>query len=169
MTAAQPQAPRPIDTRGPRFSAGVTFVLALAALLTGLLVPIERSWWLRVLSPEFLLLLVAWLNFAIGTVWGVGANPFGAFFRAVIRPRLRKPAETEDPRPPHFALGVGFALSTIGLVLHLIGVPWGLVVAAALIVVASFLNAFVGYCLGCQVYLLLARSGVIRPRPPLAT
>ncbi|MBO9578795.1 MAG: DUF4395 domain-containing protein [Microbacteriaceae bacterium] len=167
MTTTQ-QAPKPIDVRGPRFTAGVTFLLALGALVAGLLVPIERSWGLRVLSPEFILLALAWLNFTIGTIWGVGANPFGAFFRTVVRPRLRKPAETEDPRPPHFALGIGFVLSTIGLVLHLIGVPWGLVVAAAFIVIASFLNAFVGYCLGCQIYLALARAGVIKPSSPLA-
>jgi len=167
MTEA-PQAPKPIDTRGPRFGAGVTFFLALGALVLALLIPIESGVWLRIGSPEFIVLAVAWIAFGIGTIWGNAASPWGLVFRVLVKPRLRKPAETEDPRPPHFALGIGFALSTIGLVLHIIGVPWGLAAASAAIVVASFLNAFVGYCLGCQVYLLLARAGVIKPGAPLA-
>ena len=53
--------------------------------------------------------------------------------------------------------------------LHLLGVPFGLVVAASLVVIASFLNAFVGLCLGCQIYLLLVRLGVLgRNRPAAA-
>lgn len=163
-----PAAPTPIDTRGPRFGAGITFVLALAALFLGLLRPLEPTLLLRIASPEFLLLFVVWLAFTIGTFFGLGANPWSLIFKHWVRPRLRRPAETEDPRPPHFALGVGFVLSTIGLVLHAVGVPYGLVAASAAIVIASFLNAFVGYCLGCQVYLLLVRAGAIRPTTPIA-
>lgn len=163
-----PLAPTPIDTRGPRFGAGITFVLALAALFLGLLRPLEPTLLLRIASPEFLLLFVVWLAFTIGTFFGLGANPWSLIFKHWVKPRLRRPAETEDPRPPHFALGVGFALSTIGLVLHAVGVPYGLVAASAAIVIASFLNAFVGYCLGCQVYLLLVRAGAIRPTTPIA-
>ncbi len=51
--------------------------------------------------------------------------------------------------------------------LHALAVPYGLVVAAAFVVIASFLQGFVGYCLGCQVYLLLVRGGLIRPKAPL--
>jgi len=167
MTQPVP-TPTPIDSRGPRFGAGVTFVLALAALFFGLLLPLEPTLLLRIASPEFLLLLVVWIAFTIGTFFGIGANPWALVFRHWVRPRLSKPAVTEDPRPPHFALGVGFALSTIGLVLHVVGVPYGLIVASAAIVIASFLNAFVGYCLGCQVFLLLVRVGAIRPKSPIA-
>ena len=174
MTEPQPsttdptgtRGPAPIDARGPRFGAGVTFVLAIAALFLGLVRPLEESALLRIGSPEFILLGVVWLAFAIGTFVGLGASPWALLFKHLIRPRLR-PGPTEDPRPPHFALGIGFALSTAGLVLHVVGVPYGLIVASAAIVIASFLNAFVGYCLGCQVFLLLVRAGVIRPRTPI--
>ena len=50
---------------------------------------------------------------------------------------------------------------TIGLVLHLVGVPWALPIAAAAAFVAAFLNAVFGLCLGCQLYLLLQRSGIV--------
>jgi hypothetical protein len=49
----------------------------------------------------------------------------------------------------------------VGLVLALIGVPYGLCVAAAFAFVAAFLNSVFGYCLGCQIYVLLARAGIV--------
>ena len=87
-------------------------------------------------------------------------------FRRSIRPRLAPPAEREDPAPPTFAQGVGLVVTGLGLVLHLVGVPYALPVAAALAFVAAFLNSVFGYCLGCQIYLLLVRAGVIRRREP---
>ena len=32
----------------------------------------------------------------------------------------------------------------------------------------AFLNSVFGYCVGCQIYLLLARIGVIRRKPVAA-
>lgn len=162
-----PSAPK-IDSRAPRWIGGYTFVIAIAALLVALINPIGPTLLGRVLSPEFILVFVLWLSFAAGTFWGNAAHPFAAFYKRVVQPRLRRPIPTEDARPPRFALVIGFALTTIGLVLHALGVPYGLVVAAAFVVIASFLQAFVGYCLGCQVYLLLARAGIIKPSTPLA-
>jgi hypothetical protein len=49
----------------------------------------------------------------------------------------------------------------VGLVLDLIGVPYGLAVAAAFAFIAAFLNSVFGYCLGCQIYVLLARAGIV--------
>ena len=86
-----------------------------------------------------------------------------------VAPRLGAPTELEDPRPPRFAQGVGLLVSVIGLALHLLGVPWGLTVAAAAAFVAAFLNAVFGLCLGCQLYLLLQRAGIVgRARPASA-
>lgn len=158
---------RPVDVRAPRFVGGYTLVIALGVFLAALLRPIEPAVGGRIASPEFLLLLVLWISFGAGTVFGNGAHPFAALFRLVIRPRLG-PAEVEDPRPPRFALLVGFVLTSVGLVLHIVGAPFGLATAAAFVIVASFLQAFVGFCLGCQIYLALIRVGIIRPKTPLA-
>jgi len=116
-----------------------------------------------------LLLLVA---LAAVFVWsaaaGVARNPWSVLFRRAIRPRLAPPAELEDAAPPTFAQGVGALVTVAGVVLHLAGVPYGLVGAAAAAFVAAFLNAAFSYCLGCQLYLLLVRAGVIRKRPAAA-
>jgi len=165
---SESQQPKLIDSRGPRFGAGVNFFLSVAALVTGLIGGFEATAAERAASPAFILLGIAWLGFALGTIFGNGASPWSLIYRTLVQPRLSTPAPKEDPRPPRFALGVGLVLSTAGLVLDLVGAPWALEVASAFIVIASFLNAFVGFCLGCQVYLLLIRGGIIRPKTPIA-
>ena len=57
-------------------------------------------------------------------------------------------------------------MTGLGLLLHLAGVPWALPIAAAAAFVAAFLNAAFGYCLGCQMYLLLQRVGIVGRRRP---
>ena len=47
------------------------------------------------------------------------------------------------------------------LVLHLVGVPYALVIAASAAFIAAFLNSVFAYCLGCQIYLLLVRAGIL--------
>ncbi|MFC5859185.1 DUF4395 domain-containing protein [Agromyces flavus] len=98
----------------------------------------------------------------MSAVAGVARNPFGLVFRALIRPRLAPPSELEDPRPPTFAQLVGFLVTGTGVVLGLVGVTAAVPIAAALAFVAAFLNAAFGFCLGCQLYLLLVRARVIR-------
>jgi hypothetical protein len=122
----------------------------------------------RVADPGFILLLVIALLF----LWGVVSPrtaPWGVLYRRVVQPRLKPPSEFEDPRPPRFAQGVGLFVTGVGLVLHVLGVPWALPIAAAMAFIAAFLNAVFGLCLGCQLYLLLQRAGLIgRERPATA-
>ena len=146
-------SPKGIDPRGPRFGAGVTGVLLLVVI--GL--------WLSTHTLSALILFAfITLVFAWGTFAGVKRHPYGLFFKAVIRPRLKPPTELEDPTPPTFAQGVGFFITLVGLLLSLIpGLQLALPIAAALAFVAAFLNSVFGYCLGCQIYLLLVRLGVL--------
>lgn len=129
------------DPRGPRFAAGITTVVLAITLLTG-------SVWL---------LAVQVAVFAIAAAWGVAASPYGWAYRTLVRPRLGPTGELEDPRPPRFAQTVGLVVTGVGLVLALDGVPWAVEVSAGLGLIAAFLNAFFGLCLGCELYLLLKR------------
>lgn len=173
--------PAGIDSREPRFAAAITSVLLLIALLLSLIglstarpdVP-GLGWAVqsaslaeRALDPGFLLLLIVALLFVWGVAWPRTA-PWGAIFRRFIRPRLSTAAELEDPRPPRFAQGVGLFVVSIGLVLHLVGVPWALPIAAGAAFIAAFLNAAFTFCLGCQLYLLLQRAGLIGRTAPAA-
>ena len=159
---------RGIDPRGPRFAAGITALLLLVDVFLGLTTPIGATVAERATEPAFLLLVVIALLF----LWGVlspRTAPWGALYRTLIQPRLTPPTDLEDPRPPRFAQGVGLFVVTIGLILHLAGVPWALPIAAAAAFIAAFLNAVFGLCLGCQLYLVLQRAGIVgRERPATA-
>lgn len=164
--SAAPQTPveQPfgIDPRGPRFGASITAVLLLVVVLLGLLEPLGADLAARALQPAALLLAVLVGLFAWGAFAGIQKHPYGLVFRRMIAPRLAPPTEREHPAPPTFAQLVGLLVTATGLVLHLLGVPGALVVAASAAFLAAFLNAVFAYCLGCQLYVLLVRLGIIR-------
>lgn len=142
-----------IDPRGPRFGAVITSVLLLLTVFLSLT---------GAESAATILLAIIVLLFAWGAFAGIQRHPYGLIFKTFVRPRLTPPAELEDPRPPTFAQLVGLIVTGVGLVLGLLGVPAAIGVAAAFAFVAAFLNAAFGYCLGCQIYLLLVRARIIR-------
>ncbi len=150
-----------IDPRGPRFGAGISAVLLLVTVGLALVGGTPAALVDRALEPAFLLLLAISLVFAWGAFAGIARHPYGWLFRTLIRPRLKPPTELEDPAPPTFAQGIGFVVTVLGVVLHLVGVPYALVVAAALAFVAAFLNSVFAYCIGCQLYLVLVRAGLL--------
>lgn len=152
-TNAGTGAARGIDPRSPRFGAGITAVLLLIDLFLALV---------GAATAAFVLLLVIALLFAWGAFAGVRRHPYGVLYRRLVRPRLSPPSELEDPAPPTFAQGVGFVVTALGLLLALVGVPFVVPLAAALAFVAAFLNSAFGYCIGCQLYLLLVRARLIR-------
>ena len=143
--------PDGIDPRGPRFTAGITAALLLVVAVLGFGGADLTAWiMLAALSALF-----AWGAFA-----GVRRHPFSLLFRRLVRPRLAAPDELEDPRPPTFAQGVGFAVTVVGVILGAAGLAAAVPIAASLAFVAAFLNAAFGYCLGCQLYVLLIRARV---------
>jgi hypothetical protein len=137
-----------IDPRGPRFTATVTTVVFAAALLTP--TPIAT-----------VLVAVQALCFAVGAGRGVQHTPTGWAFRRFVRPRLTPPAELEDARPPRFAQAVGLGFTVVALAGYLTGAVVVAQVAVGLALVAAVLNAAVGFCLGCEMYLLGLR--IARP------
>jgi hypothetical protein len=130
-----------IDARGPRFSALLTtFVLAIA-LVTG-------SVWVATFQA---------VVFAIGAIKGPQFTPYAFIYRKLIKPRLKSPLRTEDVRPPKFAQSIGLAFALVAIVGAATGTSVVFSVAVAAALAAAFLNAAFDFCLGCQVYLILAR------------
>jgi Domain of unknown function (DUF4395) len=130
-----------IDTRGPRFGALVTTAVLIAVLITG-------SVWLLAAQA---------VVFAIGAIFGLRHAPYGLVFRYLIRPRLGPPKELEAEAPPRFAQGVGLGFAIVGVIGYAGGVTGLGIAATALALVAAFLNGAFGYCLGCEMYLLIRR------------
>ena len=145
-------APTGIDPRGPRFGAAITGVLLLVVIGLNLAGATLAS----VILFAAITAVFAWGAFA-----GITRHPYGLLFKKLVRPRLAAPTELEDPAPPTFAQGVGFVITLVGLVLGLLVSPFAIVVAASLAFIAAFLNSVFAYSLGCQIYLLLVRAGIL--------
>lgn len=160
-----PTARPGIDPRGPRFTAGIvalTFLVVIALALLGL----DDA---GTAIAALVLSIYSAAVFLWSAIAGVQRHPYGLLFRKLIRPRLKPPTELEDPVPPTFAQGVGLFVTVVGIALFFVVGPIALVVAGAAAFVAAFLNSVFAYCLGCQIYLLLARAGILgRKRPATA-
>jgi Domain of unknown function (DUF4395) len=130
-----------VDPRSPRFAAWITTAVLAVVLVTG-------SGWL---------LLAQAAVFAVGAFAGLRWSPYGLLFRQLIAPRLSPPGELEPAAPPRFAQAVGFVFAAVGTVGFSAGVPVLGLAATALALAAAFANAAFGFCLGCEMYLLIRR------------
>ena len=129
-----------IDARGPRFSALLTTIVLGTALATG-------NPWLIVLQA---------IVFAIGAFKGPQHTPYAQVFKKLVKTKLKSEATTEDVRPPKFAQRVGFGF-TIVAIIGLLFAPALATVAVSFALAAAFLNAAFNFCLGCEIYLRIAR------------
>jgi hypothetical protein len=131
-----------LDARGPRFGALITTLVLAVILVTGSL-PL-LLWQLSV--------------FAIGAFVGPQATPHAWVYRTFVKPRLRGDIPTEDTRPPQFAQIVGFLFALTATLALAFDATAPFTVATGLALAAAFLNAVFNYCLGCEMYLLIARA-----------
>jgi len=138
----------PVDPRGPRFSAWFTTAVLAVVLVTG-------SW--RLLAAQTVL-------FGLCAFVSLRLNLWGQFYRYAVQPRIEPAAEREEAAPLRFAQGVGFVFALVGTVGYAAGLPALGVVATSAALVAALLNAAVGLCLGCEMFLLLRRIAPARPQ-----
>jgi hypothetical protein len=134
-----------LDPRGQRFAATLTSLVLIVVLATG---------W-------------GWLAIAQAVVFAITAadprrGPYGYVYRALVRPRLGPPTETEPVPPVRFAQLVGFGFLAVASVGYVSGATGLGVVFTALGLLAAFLNAAFGLCLGCEAYLAIKRLSSAR-------
>jgi hypothetical protein len=136
--------PRTINEKAARVVAGVVCAIGLVALLAPahwLVIPLAYGFWARVLT-------------------GPRLSPLGALASRVIAPRLGAPHPVPGP-PKRFAQGVGAAITTAAVVAFALGAGSVVGVLLGLLVVAAGLESLLAFCLGCQVFGLLMRLGVV--------
>ena len=134
-----------VDVRGPRFAAWVTTgVLVITLIVSGF----------SPLAAAVILGLQA-VVFAIGAVAGPRRHPYGRVFAKAVAPRLAPVREREPVPPLKFAQLVGLVFAVVGAAGFAIGAPLVGLVATGAALVAAFLNAAFGICLGCQLYPLV--------------
>jgi hypothetical protein len=137
--------PNPVNEKAARVVAGVVAVTGVVVLVTGarwLLIPLAYGFWARVLT-------------------GPKLSPLGRLSMRVVAPRLGAPKYVPGP-PKRFAQGMGAAFSTAAAVLALgLGADTAADVLTGMLVVAATLESVFALCLGCQVFALLMRAGLI--------
>jgi hypothetical protein len=131
----------PVDPRGVRFAAAITTVVLGLVLVTG------SVWLLAAQVAVFALAAFAGLRFA----------PYPVLFRMLVAPRIGPPTAREDAAPVRFSQAVGFVFAALGVLGYAVGIPALGTTATALALAAAFLNAAFGFCLGCELYGLIAR------------
>jgi hypothetical protein len=141
-----PVFPNPVNEVSARLVAAGVVVLGAATIgfrTPWLLIPLAYGFVARVLAgPTF--------------------SPLGQFVTRVLTPRLPFDAKLVPGPPKRFAQGIGATLSVTALVLHFaFGATTAASVLVGMIVAAATLESVFAYCLGCKVFAVLMRVGVI--------
>jgi hypothetical protein len=139
--------PHPVNDKAARVVAGVVAGTSVVALITGwrwLLLPLAYGFVARALSgPRF--------------------SPLGLFATRVAAPRLGRPKLVAGP-PKRFAQSIGAVLTVIGAAAVLVGARE--LSTGVLAIMAGFatLESVFGFCVGCKLFSLLMRVGLVPER-----
>jgi hypothetical protein len=137
--------PHPVNEKAARVVAGVVLVLAVLTLATG------WYWLLAVLA----------YGFVARVLTGPTLSPLGRIATGVVAPRLGAPKYVSGP-PKRFAQGMGAVMTTTAAVLALgFGLHGAADVLLVALIVAAGLESIVAFCVGCQIFGLLMRAGVV--------
>ena len=140
--------PTTINEKAARTVALVVMLLAVLTLAT--------AW--------YWLLVVLAYGFVARVLTGPTLSPLGRFASRVVAPRLG--AEKPVPGPPkRFAQAIGATLTAAAAVAALGFADHGLAdVLLGALILAAGLESIFAYCLGCQLFGLLMRAGVVPER-----
>jgi hypothetical protein len=141
------QTSEQVDVRGPRFAAWITTAVIVATLVASAFSSYAAA----------VVLGLQAVVFAIGAVGGPRKHPYGRLFAKFVAPRLGPVTEKEPVAPLKFAQLVGFLFAVVGTIGFATGLATLGLIAGAFALIAAFLNAAFGICLGCQLYPLVAR------------
>jgi hypothetical protein len=142
--------PNPVNEVAARTVAAGVATLSLTTIVLG--TAVDHAWlWLT--AP-----LV--YGFLARVLTGPTLSPLGQLATRVVAPRLAAPKLVPGP-PKRFAQGMGLTMSALALVLLATGLWLGTVIVLALIVCAAILESALGFCIGCRIFAVLMRLGVI--------
>ena len=137
--------PHPVNEVSARLVAAGVVLLCLATL---------------VLDQPILLIPLAY-GFVARVLTGPTLSPLGQFVTRVVTPRLSVAPRYVPGPPKRFAQGIGATLSLGALAAHASGAAGLADLLVAAILVAATLKSALGFCLGCKLFAVLMRVGVI--------
>jgi hypothetical protein len=138
--------PNPVNEVSARLVAAGVVVIALVILVG------QQPWLLAPLA----------YGFVARVLTGPTLSPLGQVVTRVVTPRLHVEPRLVPGPPKRFAQGIGAAVTVTAAVLHFgFGLTGAAYVLVALLIVAAGLESIFGFCIGCRVFALLMRWGVI--------
>ena len=138
--------PNPVNELSARLVAGGVLTMALAATVLG----------------QFWLLVPLAYGFVARVATGPTLSPLGQLVTKVITPRLSLPAKYVPGPPKRFAQGIGATLTVAAAVAYFgFGSSGAAYVLLGAVVVAATLESVFAFCLGCAIFGLLMRWGII--------
>lgn len=101
-------------------------------------------------------------GFVARVLTGPTLSPLGQLVTKVVTPRLGLPSRPVPGPPKRFAQGMGAVISVAAAVLALgFGATGAAYVLLGLLVAAATLESVFAFCLGCRIFAILMRAGVI--------
>lgn len=140
--------PNPVNEYAARCTAGLVVALTMATILSGDTVRLT-------------LLVALTLGFALRVAGGPRYSPFGRLSVHVLVPLLRREPRLTAGPPKRFAQAIGLVVSGTALGFTLAGWATAATVTLAVLALAATLEAVFGFCLGCRIFSVLMRWGVI--------
>ena len=138
--------PNPVNEVSARLVAGGVVIMALATII------FDQPWLTVVLA----------YGFVARVLTGPKLSPLGQLVTRVVTPRLGVEPRLVAGPPKRFAQGMGVAFSVTAAVLALgFGYRGAAYIVLGLLVAAATLESVFGYCLGCKVFALLMRAGIV--------
>lgn len=138
--------PNPVNEVSARLVAGGVVLMCVALLA------LDQPWIIVPLA----------YGFVARVLTGPTLSPLGQIVTRLLTPALPFAAKHVPGPPKRFAQGIGATLSVAALI------AWGgfgsstiAFVLVAMILVAASLEAFLGFCLGCKMFAVLMRVGVV--------
>lgn len=138
--------PDPVNEVSARLVAGGVVVMALATI------GLDQPWMTAVIA----------YGFVARVLTGPSLSPLGQLVTRAVTPRLPVAPRPVPGPPKRFAQGIGAVLSVSAAVLALgLGERGAAYALLGALVAAATLEAVLGFCLGCRIFALLMRAGVI--------
>ena len=142
--------PNPVNEKAARTVAAGVFLWSSATLVASLV--FGESWlWLTVPLA---------VGFILRALSGPRFSPLGLLATRVVAPRLGPPKLVPGP-PKRFAQAIGAVLTTSAVVALALGSPLTAQVLLGLVIVASGLESVFAFCVGCRIFNVLMRLGLI--------
>jgi hypothetical protein len=138
--------PNPVNEVSARLVAGGVVIISVITIA------FDQPWLLLVLAYGFLARVLT----------GPTLSPLGQLVTRVITPALNLPPKNVAGPPKRFAQGIGATLSTAAAIAYFgFDAKTMAYVLVTFVIVAATLESVFAFCLGCKVFAILMRLGII--------